>query len=76
MNKRRAEVYAAIKAIIANASAADMASITQDSPLWALPMSFEHERIHIETSSVLLREMPLREVCMHVDTAHCTYYVL
>ena len=27
--------------------------------LWALAMGFEHERIHIETSSVLLREMPV-----------------
>jgi len=28
-------------------------------PLWALFMACEHERIHLETSSVLLREMPL-----------------
>ena len=33
--------------------------INQDSQLWALFMSFEHDRIHLETSSVLLREMPL-----------------
>lgn len=26
---------------------------------WAIPMGFEHERIHIETSSVLIRELPL-----------------
>lgn len=31
----------------------------QDSPCWALFMGFEHERIHIETSSVLMRELPL-----------------
>jgi 5-histidylcysteine sulfoxide synthase/putative 4-mercaptohistidine N1-methyltranferase len=30
-----------------------------DHPLWALFMGFEHERIHLETSSVLLRELPL-----------------
>jgi len=29
-----------------------------DSPLWALAMAFEHERIHLETSSVLMRELP------------------
>lgn len=29
-----------------------------DRPLWALFMSFEHERIHLETSSVLIRELP------------------
>lgn len=32
--------------------------ITQDDPLWALFMAFEHERIHLETSSVLIRELP------------------
>jgi 5-histidylcysteine sulfoxide synthase len=29
-------------------------------PMWALVMAFEHDRIHLETSSVLMREMPLR----------------
>jgi 5-histidylcysteine sulfoxide synthase/putative 4-mercaptohistidine N1-methyltranferase len=33
--------------------------IGKDSPLWALFMAMEHDRIHLETSSVLLREMPL-----------------
>ena len=28
-------------------------------PLWALFMGFEHERIHLETSSVLIRELPV-----------------
>jgi 5-histidylcysteine sulfoxide synthase/putative 4-mercaptohistidine N1-methyltranferase len=35
------------------------APIGWDHPLWALFMAMEHERIHLETSSVLLREMPL-----------------
>jgi 5-histidylcysteine sulfoxide synthase/putative 4-mercaptohistidine N1-methyltranferase len=30
--------------------------------LWALFMAFEHERIHLETSSVLIRELPLSEL--------------
>lgn len=34
-------------------------SIDKDSPLWALVMGFEHERIHLETSSVLIRELPI-----------------
>ncbi|MBS0357453.1 MAG: 5-histidylcysteine sulfoxide synthase [Proteobacteria bacterium] len=38
------------------------ATITMDDPLWALFMGFEHERIHIETSSVLIRELPLDDV--------------
>ncbi|NEN94323.1 MAG: 5-histidylcysteine sulfoxide synthase [Moorea sp. SIO3I7] len=33
--------------------------ITMDNPAWALFLGFEHERIHIETSSVLLQELPL-----------------
>jgi 5-histidylcysteine sulfoxide synthase/putative 4-mercaptohistidine N1-methyltranferase len=33
--------------------------ITSNHPLWALFMGFEHERIHLETSSVLIRELPL-----------------
>ncbi|MEX1199057.1 MAG: 5-histidylcysteine sulfoxide synthase [Pseudohongiellaceae bacterium] len=32
--------------------------ITMDSPGWSLAMCFEHERIHLETSSVLMRELP------------------
>lgn len=33
-----------------------------NSPLWALFMGFEHEKIHLETSSVLIRELPLELV--------------
>lgn len=33
-----------------------------DSPLWALWMGFEHEKIHFETSSVLIRELPIELV--------------
>lgn len=33
--------------------------ITQASPWWVILMGIEHERIHIETSSVLHRQMPL-----------------
>ncbi|MDD5157146.1 5-histidylcysteine sulfoxide synthase [Sulfurimonas sp.] len=33
--------------------------ITQDSDMWIILMGIEHERIHIETSLVLHRQMPL-----------------
>jgi 5-histidylcysteine sulfoxide synthase/putative 4-mercaptohistidine N1-methyltranferase len=33
--------------------------ISQQSAAWAVLMGIEHERIHIETSSVTMREMPL-----------------
>ena len=32
------------------------------SPLWALMMSIEHDRIHFETSSVLFRQLPLKQL--------------
>ena len=32
-------------------------SIDQDNPMWALLMAFEHDRIHFETSSVLIRQL-------------------
>ncbi|KAL7564184.1 hypothetical protein ACA910_021614 [Epithemia clementina (nom. ined.)] len=34
------------------------AVVDQSNPLWALFMAMEHERIHLETSSVLFRETP------------------
>jgi len=33
--------------------------ISWDSPWWAIMMGIEHERIHLETSSVLIRQLPL-----------------
>ena len=36
--------------------------VDQSHPMWALFLGFEHERIHLETSSVLFREAPLHLV--------------
>jgi hypothetical protein len=36
--------------------------ITLDSPFWVIVMGIEHQRIHIETSSVIIRRLPLEEV--------------
>lgn len=33
--------------------------VTQESPMWSLFLGMEHERIHIETSSVLIRQLPM-----------------
>lgn len=33
-----------------------------DDPLWIVMMGIEHERIHLETTSVLIRQLPLRLV--------------
>ena len=40
--------------------------VTQDSEMWIILMGIEHERIHIETSLVLHRQMPL-EFLKEVD---------
>ena len=36
--------------------------IRQDSPAWMILMGIEHERIHLETSSAILRQMPLADL--------------
>lgn len=36
--------------------------IRQDSPAWVILMGIEHERIHLETSSAILRQMPLGDL--------------
>lgn len=36
-----------------------------DSPMWIILMGIEHERIHLETTSVLIRELPLSMVRQH-----------
>nr|XP_054765384.1 uncharacterized protein LOC129272180 [Lytechinus pictus] len=41
--------------------------VTQDSKWWGLFMGFEHERIHIETSSVLIRQLPITMVRKPAD---------
>jgi 5-histidylcysteine sulfoxide synthase/putative 4-mercaptohistidine N1-methyltranferase len=41
--------------------------INWDSPFWCILMGIEHEKIHIETSSVLIREMDFSFVLPHKD---------
>jgi 5-histidylcysteine sulfoxide synthase/putative 4-mercaptohistidine N1-methyltranferase len=36
--------------------------ITWENPFWAIMMGIEHERIHLETSSVLIRQLPIDQV--------------
>ncbi len=56
----RGEVYARVmEAIDTSVPEGETRSIAWDDPAWALVMGFEHERIHLETSSVLIRELPL-----------------
>jgi len=61
----RKKVYAVVRKAIEEhpALSDDVAEIVgRQHPLWSLFMSFEHERIHLETSSVLFRETPLHLV--------------
>lgn len=46
----RCDVYNLVSEVIATAPDHAISNITMDSPYWALPMSFEHELIHVETS--------------------------
>lgn len=36
--------------------------VTEDSPWWVILMGIEHENIHLETSSVLIRQLPLESI--------------
>lgn len=45
--------------------------INWDSPFWAIMMGIEHSRIHLETSSVLIRQLPVDEVRQHPLWQRC-----
>jgi len=45
--------------------------VTWNDPFWAIMMGIEHERIHLETSSVLMRQLPLDEVRATDDWPVC-----
>lgn len=55
----RAKAYKIIRNVIESHAGFAHLPINQHSPLWALFMAFEHEHIHLETSSVLIRELPI-----------------
>ncbi|MDX1302251.1 5-histidylcysteine sulfoxide synthase [Photobacterium sp.] len=46
--------------------------ISQSDPAWIILMGIEHERIHLETSSVIIRQLPLDDVSPHPEWAACT----
>jgi len=47
--------------------------ISDDSDMWVILMGIEHERIHIETSLVLHRQMPLEYIKEVDDFKVCSY---
>ena len=52
----RRTVYGIVKDVILNGDWSFPIEVSD--PAWAIVMGFEHERIHLETSSVLMRELP------------------
>jgi 5-histidylcysteine sulfoxide synthase len=54
----REQVYDAISELINNLTNIAL-PINQEHPLWALMMAIEHQYIHIETSSMLIRQLPV-----------------
>lgn len=61
----RKKIYNLIKELILTHPALDTQSMDQRGPksaLWSLFMGMEHEKIHFETSSVLIRELPIELV--------------
>ncbi|MCB5266120.1 MAG: 5-histidylcysteine sulfoxide synthase [Candidatus Cloacimonetes bacterium] len=57
----RDQVRQHVQELIQNLPAPE-GGINWDSPWWAIIMAIEHERIHLETSSVLIRQLPLYKV--------------
>jgi formylglycine-generating enzyme required for sulfatase activity/2-polyprenyl-3-methyl-5-hydroxy-6-metoxy-1,4-benzoquinol methylase len=56
----RAAVHAAVEDLIMNKMPdPSVTPLTMESPWWSLFMGFEHEKIHLETSSVLFRQLPV-----------------
>lgn len=46
--------------------------IQQSDPAWIILMGIEHERIHLETSSVIIRMLPLEEIYPNEYWSPCT----
>jgi len=59
-----------------DAGGTEPVTVGWDHPMWSLFMGFEHERIHLETSSVLFRETPLElmQVPEHWPKLHPSAY--
>ena len=66
VRKYRQRIHDLVVDVILNHPAFEK-KISIDSPAWSLAMGFEHERIHLETSSVLIRELPIEHVSRPVD---------
>ncbi len=66
----RKQVKQRVNDIIANAPLS--LPIDWDNPWWTILMGIEHEQIHIETSSVLIRQQNIAWIKEHPDWQSCT----
>ena len=46
--------------------------LTWENPFWGIMMGIEHQRIHLETSSVLIRQLPIDQVQQLSEWSICT----
>ena len=51
-----------VKHIIIDAIKKMEPKLTWDSDLWIVLMGIQHERIHLETSSVIIRRLPIEKI--------------
>lgn len=65
----RNTVYALVSDFIKNMPL--KSPITQSDPAWIILMGIEHEHIHLETSAVLIRELPLQYVQVNAAWQPC-----
>lgn len=66
----RQKAYDIVKNLILTHPSFDsLADELWDSPFWTIPMAMEHERIHLETSSVLIRQLPVHLVAKPANWA-------
>jgi 5-histidylcysteine sulfoxide synthase/putative 4-mercaptohistidine N1-methyltranferase len=68
----RDDVYVLVKEVIASLPLT--LPITEESPWWVILMGIEHENIHLETSSVLIRQLPLENTREDEAWKACTQY--
>lgn len=61
IHEYRQQVYQTVSKVISE-QLSEPTDVDMNHPLWSLFMAFEHDRIHLETSSVLIRELPKRLV--------------
>eukprot|EP00928_Gymnodinium_smaydae_P049446 TRINITY_DN3318_c0_g1_i4.p1 TRINITY_DN3318_c0_g1~~TRINITY_DN3318_c0_g1_i4.p1 ORF type:complete len:939 (-),score=177.56 TRINITY_DN3318_c0_g1_i4:178-2994(-) len=77
VHEYRKRVYKVVSEVIAthpsleDSGGSSPVKVDWNHPMWSLFMGFEHERIHLETSSVLFRETPLKYMQLPVSWPAC-----